>query len=54
MIIDLKELVDFYEAVYEAGMSRRQVHEEIRKYACENIDISITMMPVVAYIAGGL
>ena len=44
----------FYEAVYEAGMCRRQIHEEIRKYACENIDISITMMPVVAYIAGGL
>lgn len=48
--IDFDIVVDFYKQVYENEKKREEVHNEIREFAYQTIDISIAMNPIVEYI----
>lgn len=49
-VIDINKVVQFYEDIYECGVSREDVHNNIRLYAKENIDMSVVLQPVIKYI----
>jgi glycosyltransferase involved in cell wall biosynthesis len=48
--VDISKIVEFYNSIYENVESLNQVHEEIREYAKNTIDVSITMKPIVDYL----
>ena len=47
-ILDVDNIVQFYDEIYK--LDRDSLHSRIRKYAFENVDISVTFKPVINYI----
>ena len=50
--IDVKEIIDFYDGLYNGKRNRNTVHEEIRDFARRTVDMSVVMKPVLEYILG--
>lgn len=50
--LDLFRVEEFYKAI-TLGKSKTELAKEIRQYAKENLDMSITMKPIVDYIERG-
>ena len=51
-VIDIKEIVGFYDSVYNNNKDRNSVHREIRNFARQTVDMSVVMKPVINYILG--
>lgn len=51
-VIDVKEIIDFYDGLYNGKRNRNTVHEEIRDFARQTVDMSVVMQPVIKYILG--
>lgn len=49
-VINIKEVVDFYNSVCRTKESKRALAIDIRKYAKEHADMEILMKPIVEYI----
>lgn len=49
-IINIDDVLHFYDKIYHNGISRQDVRNEIRNFAKEKVDISVTMIPVINYI----
>ena len=47
--IEISKIVDFYDKIYK-GKDKRKVREEIRAFAMQTIDVSITMKDVLDYL----
>ncbi len=47
--IDINEIVKFYEYIYK-NENIEDVRKNIREFAEKNIDINVTMEPVIKYI----
>ncbi len=50
-IIDIKKIIEFYDMIY-TNNNKKEVVEEIRKYAYDVADMKKTMKPVMEYIMG--
>lgn len=50
--IDIKEIVNFYDSVYNNNRDRNSVHKEIRTFARKTVDMSVVMKAVMQYILG--
>lgn len=48
--IDIGNIVQFYKNLYESGVSREDVHNNIREYARRSLDMSVVMQPIINYI----
>lgn len=48
--IDMKEVVAFYNMIYHGNETREEVAENIRNYAKQKVDLSVTMKDIVEYI----
>ena len=53
--IDLQEIINFYDELYPPGLieEKQKVANEMRQFAEETIDVSITMQPVINYFKNG-
>jgi len=52
--ISIEKIIDFYDDVYAESNKKDEIVASIRKFAKENIDISITMAPVLEYLQNSL
>ena len=48
--ISIEKIIDFYDDIYAESKKKDEIIASIRKFAKENIDISITMAPVLEYL----
>ena len=51
-IVDMNEVVKFYERIYGSGIERNVVHKEIREFAEKNVGMKVVMKPVLQYLKG--
>lgn len=49
-VIDIQEIVNFYDDILEKYNSKEKIRETIRTYAKKNVDMSVVMKPVIHYI----
>ena len=47
--INVRDIIAFYDRIYQER-SRREISEEIHRYAKEHVDISMTMKPLLDYL----
>ena len=48
--IDMGQVIDFYNSIYQEGKSKISIREEIRDYAKQTIDMQVVMQPVIRYL----
>lgn len=48
--ININKVVDYYDKIFPDGDSFQKVHDEIREFALNTCDMSITMKPIIDYI----
>ena len=48
--ISIEKIIDFYDDIYAESKKKDEIIASIRKFAKENIDILITMAPVLEYL----
>lgn len=49
-VVDIEQIVHFYTRLFSNGVSRLEMAENIRRFAREKVDMSVTMKPVIEYI----
>lgn len=49
-VIDMEEVINFYDSIYQNGRKRDVIHEEIRDFARRAVDMSVVMKPIMEYI----
>lgn len=48
--IDINMIIKFYDDIYNSGMSRKEIREEIWEYAKRMVDLECVMQPVAEYL----
>lgn len=51
-VININEIIDFYDSIYNNESDRKAIHKEIRDFARKTVDMSIVMKEVMKYILG--
>lgn len=51
--VDMQEVLFFYDRIYQNGVTRKKIINNIREIAKNEVDIEVTMKPVVDYIMKG-
>lgn len=49
-VIDMRDVLTFYDRIYSGNTKRQEVHKKIRELALKRIDMNITMQPILSYI----
>jgi len=48
--VDMRQIIQFYDSIYQEGKSRDSIHEQIREYARQTVDMQMVMQPVIRYL----
>lgn len=51
-VVDMDQIVEFYERLFTDGMDRKKMAEKIRDYAKRKVDMPVVMQPIIEYILG--
>lgn len=49
-VIDINQVVDFYDRSYNGGIDRSNIHQKIRDFAGKTVDMAVVMQPIMRYI----
>lgn len=49
-LVDMRDILCFYDSVYSGNITRQAVHDEIREFAKIKVDMEITMKPIIEYL----
>lgn len=49
-LIDMRDILCFYDCIYCGNITRQTVHDKIREFAKIKVDMGITMKPIIEYL----